>query len=736
MKKGVWNFHTLKEVWPVAWADLRRNRLGQLLPLKPEVLNLLVNDVCNSRCQTCMIWRRRRDTEISPEELANILADPLFSRLRHIGVSGGEPSLRPDLPELFAVIADRAPVCRNAGIITNALQPDLVVPRITASYRVCAERGVGFRAMVSLDGIGPMHDRLRGKPGNFEAAVRVIDLLREKGVRVVAGCTVSRNNIWEVDEVREFCATEEIPVRFRVAEFINRLDNREQTEIIRNFTPRESLHLGMFFFKLEQESPQQSSRRRIYRSIRRMLLAGAERERRCNWQTTAVTLDCRGNLLYCSPRSSVLGNCGKQSAERIYHKHIGERRRILRRYCRDCIHDNGDTRTLGDWLQEKRRDQRRRDLFDAEPAAVPPTLSPHGNLPKTKRILIIGWYGTETAGDKAILAALVRRLRRESPEARVQLASMNPDYSRWTLEELSLQSLDIMDTFSRSFPPKLRRGDEVVMGGGPLMHIPALGMVLNLFRKAAAAGAATRILGCGIGPLDKGKRFKEMVEEILLLARDVELRDSDSLDWARKQTGREDIILSGDPARETVENWRTSHPPGSPVPELCLFLRRLPLGYARHLHKTEFSRFLERVNEQLVLWTSHLATTLKLTPRFLPMHCFSAGGDDREYARALARRFPTDKEPLVENRPLNLDELLTSMQAAQLCVCMRFHSVLFAHTLGVPFIAIDYTRGGKITAYLKDHRIPERKLSLEDLAAGAWSSFSIPDMNRPAVLSH
>jgi hypothetical protein len=53
---------------------------------------------------------------------------------------------------------------------------------------------------------------------------------------------------------------------------------------------------------------------------------------------------------------------------------------------------------------------------------------------------------------------------------------------------------------------------------------------------------------------------------------------------------------------------------------------------------------------------------------------------------------------------------------------MRFHSVLFAETLDVPFTAIDYTNGGKIQAYLRRRRRTERLIQIEDLRRGNWRS--------------
>ena len=55
------------------------------------------------------------------------------------------------------------------------------------------------------------------------------------------------------------------------------------------------------------------------------------------------------------------------------------------------------------------------------------------------------------------------------------------------------------------------------------------------------------------------------------------------------------------------------------------------------------------------------------------------------------------------------------MKKSELNICMRFHSVLFADTLKTNFLAVDYTLGGKIHAYLKDNNLQERELALNDL---------------------
>src|SRR5436309_696308 len=82
-----------KNLVTVACQQVRDQTVGQYLPPKPTVIQFPINDICNSRCVMCNIWERKRDKEITPQELRQILADPLFREVRYVGMSGGEPTL-------------------------------------------------------------------------------------------------------------------------------------------------------------------------------------------------------------------------------------------------------------------------------------------------------------------------------------------------------------------------------------------------------------------------------------------------------------------------------------------------------------------------------------------------------------------------------------------------------------------------------------------------------------------
>lgn len=703
-----------------------------MFPRRPSVVNLLVNDICNSKCQMCHIWGRKRDREITPAELSEILSDRLFEAVKYVGVSGGEPTLRKDLVELYRSIVNRRPRIEGTGIITNAIRSDDVLIKLNDSFNVCRDAGVSFNVMVSLDGIGPVHDLVRGRRGNFQNVLKVIESLKKNSdLPVSIGCTVTKDNVWQVDEVLDWCREEGIYGRFRVAEFISRLYNEDQSEYIRNFTDDEAYHLGLFFAKLEHQYETSQTIKRTYRNIRKMLMEGASRSIKCPWQSNGVTLDCRGQLSYCAPRSPILGSCLSESPNKLYFGNILKRKDIVRNDCDDCIHDYHAEETFAERinLYTDERWQRRLSLQNALKAASASSGSPANpaQMDPPGTCLIVGWYGTETAGDKAILAELVYRIRQRNAEAKIVLASLFPYVSQRTIKELQLENVDVVATYGQEFWHWTESADEIVMGGGPLMHIDQLGAVLWAFLRGKRAGARTVIAGCGIGPLTRGGAYGEAVGWLLRLADVVELRDSHSVAAAEDMSGRDDIENTGDPAINFVRRWKqhkqtfASGTPSQPV--LNLFLREWTTEYLGDQDSASFLRLKLAFEAELGKWIAQLCGSLELRPRLLPMHHFCVGNDDRDFNRRFASRYLAGLDPVVERRPVSVDYILTNMMQGKLNMCMRFHSVAFAHTLGAPFIAVDYTSGGKIRGFLSDLGELERMIDLRDVAAGRWRSF-------------
>ncbi|MCB0637129.1 MAG: polysaccharide pyruvyl transferase family protein [Lewinella sp.] len=708
----------------------KQHFIDPLLPAralpKPQVINLLANDICNSKCTMCNIWQQKQDVELSPEELYRILTNELFTEVTAVGITGGEPTMREDLPALYDACCRALPKLRGMSIITNAIKQKDVIARITAVAEVLQRHGKSFSIMVSLDGVGEVHDQQRGRPGNFESAMSVINHFRHHtDIPVSIGCTITKQNVWQVDGMLDFLQAEGLYGRFRVAEFIKRLYNDDRTEDIRNFTAEERYHLACFFQRLIQEYETELLYKRTYQSII-SLLTGGQRTIGCPYHEKGVVLDSRGTLLYCAPKSAELGSALEGDAMAIFRDNLAERDRIRREHCEDCIHDYHAPAT---WPEYRRLIDRNLWRLALEHQPWPThrlplpgrrrSLRPPGT---TKQVFITGWYGTETVGDKAILAAIMQHYRSEFAGEQLHLiiSAIYPFVTERTLVELGMEAT-VIPTYSRDFQTAARESDIVVMGGGPLMEMPALGIPLAAFRYAKQAGKRTVIFGCGLGPLP-GQRSLRMAREILRLADEISLRDRPSIEWARALTGREDIRYSGDPAAAYVRSLRPANPPDRQAVLAC-YLREWSPEYQGEMTDEEFDRTRREFEQKLARAIRTFCEDFQLTPHFYCMHTFTVGGDDRRFYRRFLDEHFAGTDYYLEAHPSSVDQIVGAMTTASYNLCMRFHSVLFAHTLGANFFAIDYTGGGKIKGFLQDHQSLHRMVDLRAVAAADDFSF-------------
>jgi MoaA/NifB/PqqE/SkfB family radical SAM enzyme len=181
---------------------------GLSTPPQPINVTFSVTRRCQSRCRTCFIWNHEQGEDMDL---------PTIERLfRSIGwtyffnVSGGEPYLRDDLPEIVK-LACRFMKPAVVHIPTNALAPERI-ERITREIlRVIEEEAPGTVLTVkpSFDGVGSLHDEIRGVPGNFE---KLEDTLRRliairgghSNLHVGVGTVVSRFNADRLDEIIEY----------------------------------------------------------------------------------------------------------------------------------------------------------------------------------------------------------------------------------------------------------------------------------------------------------------------------------------------------------------------------------------------------------------------------------------------------------------------------------------------------------------------------------------------------
>jgi polysaccharide pyruvyl transferase WcaK-like protein len=546
-------------------------------------------------------------------------------------------------------------------------------------------------------------------------------------------------------------------------------------------------HIAQFLLGLNRGYERGLQQQLFYRSLVGQVLHGAPRRAGCDWQHRGVTVSSRGELMYCAVQSNILGNAKLESAESLYfenHKHLEE---IVRDKCAQCAHDYvgppGGYQQLALYLGQLRESlglgrervkslpgyglviaarKLRNDLSMRRERrtrmAFPTAGGSRGG--KSGAVVICGWYGTETLGDKAILAAIVGQIRKLAPLAPILVASLEPKLTQLTVAEMpELSGCEVVS--ADAVDASVAVAKALVFGGGPLMAVRQMSTMERLFSVAASNGVPSIVAGCGVGPVGT-RSFRESICALLDSAAFRIYRDSESKQLASDlgvETERD--LVSEDPAFTWIAASRIDRLPRTPSrrPVLALGLRSWPSGqYAGNLATREARQIDERFQRELLdaleLLLSRIPT---LTIRPIPFCTHDSGGDDRLVYWAMSQRSGTISAAMDcsgISRDLGPGYYRDAIHDADALLAMRFHSIVFGRALGTPTVAIDYTLGsGKSAALCRRHEIScfslealkseqladalalaistERKSPNEQLTFGgalekAWSACAIP----------
>ncbi|HLX57306.1 MAG TPA: radical SAM protein [Ktedonobacteraceae bacterium] len=187
--------------------------LGKPLAL-PMNITISVSYRCNSRCKTCNVWQRPND-DFTIEEYEKTF-ESIGRDAYWFTFSGGEPTLRKDLPEMVAAAYHYC----HPGVInipTNGIQDKIIPERIERVLQAAPNSEVIIN--LSLDGIGVKHDIVRGVKGNFERAMRTYAGLkalkgRYKNFTLGVHTVISNFNVDEFENIYAFVRDELKPDSF------------------------------------------------------------------------------------------------------------------------------------------------------------------------------------------------------------------------------------------------------------------------------------------------------------------------------------------------------------------------------------------------------------------------------------------------------------------------------------------------------------------------------------------
>ena len=168
----------------------------------PVNITVSVSYKCNSRCKTCNVWLLPNN-DLALDEWERVF-ESLGDAPYWFTFSGGEPTLRKDLPDM---VASAYRHCRPgiSNIPTNGIQHKVIPGRIERVLQAAPKSEVIIN--LSLDGVGLKHDEIRGVRDNWTHAMTTYAALKELKKRythLTLGIHTVISNI-NVDSFPELC---------------------------------------------------------------------------------------------------------------------------------------------------------------------------------------------------------------------------------------------------------------------------------------------------------------------------------------------------------------------------------------------------------------------------------------------------------------------------------------------------------------------------------------------------
>ncbi len=292
----------------------------------PTSAFLSVTMLCNSRCIHCDIWKNR-GMDFLPVDIYKKLP----STLQMVDITGGEPFLRNDIPEIVRVIRSTCPKTRVL-ITTNGFLPAKIKKYIGAI--VAADPHIALR--LSLDGWGKTHEKVRGIPHAFEKVMETIAIVKEAGVKDIGlTFTLMKINQHELKKVYDYCRKQGLsfslnvvhdsPIYFGTGK---RALQPKPADVKKDFE-------YLFAQQMKSVHPKDWGKAWFNRYSYEYMLHH-RRPLPCGAGENFFYMDPFANIFMCQIKNWPIGNLQKQSFEQIWSSKPKQKFLPAARSCHDC----------------------------------------------------------------------------------------------------------------------------------------------------------------------------------------------------------------------------------------------------------------------------------------------------------------------------------------------------------------------------------------------------------------
>lgn len=325
---------------------LWRSRKG--LTDQPRMLTYIVSFSCNARCIMCDSWKKPPEDELDLSEIDRIFHQ--LPRLDAVRLTGGEPTVRSDLREIHDLAVRRLrPFAIH--ITSNAFLTDRLVDLCESR-----NRSVPLHLMVSLDGHGATHNRIRGHKSAWRRALDTLQTLaprqRELKLRLAVNQTiVGPEGMSDYPKLHHLL--QELGVRHHVVMAYETSATYNLTKSldvapteVGEFMSRAAFdpsELERFLDQLEEDLrdlpwPERWAKRFYLRGIRERILEDQTitTNPRCVALSSHLRLYPNGDVPTCQFNSRIVGNLRAQTFDEVWRAGRTETQRQWVRKCPGC----------------------------------------------------------------------------------------------------------------------------------------------------------------------------------------------------------------------------------------------------------------------------------------------------------------------------------------------------------------------------------------------------------------
>ncbi len=309
---------------------VRRTPFGSHARELPVLSEIALTYRCQNRCTFCYASAPDRGPEVPEmttdevEHVLDVIVDD--ARVPTVSFTGGEPTLRPDLPDLIGYAKGRR---LRTNLITNGV-------RCGANGYVEKLAAAGLdSAQVSLEAASPeIHDAVVGRPGAWRQTVQGVRNLKAAGIHVHTNTTINSHNRDHLLALVDFLAEMEQPylsmnMVIRTGDAVGSMEIGYQ-------------EIGDLVLPLKERANEHGMRFVWYSPVPLCLfnpVAHGLGSQSCSAADGLLSVAPDGSVLPCSSFEQGVGNLLQEPFETVWNRRAAKywrRKEFLPPGCRDC----------------------------------------------------------------------------------------------------------------------------------------------------------------------------------------------------------------------------------------------------------------------------------------------------------------------------------------------------------------------------------------------------------------